>query len=353
MLRKTTGKVGGPKKCAPDWDEDEPLQRRRPRASLDELVLRILEQEEAPETLADASRCKGIVVWVGLGVCRVLVGEEEVQCGISGELAMTQQTSVAVGDVALVERNSDRALVRSVQPRRTRLSRPDPDNPNRERVIAANIDLVVVVVSIKSPPLHPRLIDRYIVAIQHGGAQGAICVNKLDLALNEEDRRRELEKLEPYKAIGLSIVACSAIEQEGTSELRSHIAGRTCVFVGHSGVGKSSLLNMLHPELGIETAAVSQGYGRGRHTTTASSLFDLGQGTRLIDTPGIRSFGLWQMTAAELAAYFPEFGQYLGGCRFRDCSHRHEPHCAVKRAVARHEISPARYETYLRLMAEV
>ncbi len=354
MLRKTTRKNGRSNRPGQDWDEDDaPAPRRKPAASLEDLVLKILEQEDPALPSRNGARQEATVVWVGPKLCRVQVGSEELTCEICPDLARRQQTAVAVGDVAVLERGDDLSIVRGVLPRRSQLSRPDPDNAHRERVIAANIDLVVVTVSIKSPPLHPRLIDRYLVAIQHGGAQAALCVNKLDLATSGAERREELEKLAPYAAAGVSIVGCSTVDHEGMEELRGLISGRTCAFVGHSGVGKSSVLNVLNPELALETAAVSEGYGRGRHTTTASSLFDLGGGTRLIDTPGIRSFGLWQMTAQELARYFPEFEAHSDLCRFRDCSHRHEPNCGVKRAVAEQQVSGYRYETYLRLVEEV
>ena len=129
------------------------------------------------------------------------------------------------------------------------------------------------------------------------------------------------------------------------------LSGKLCAFVGHSGVGKSSLLNALEPGLGIETGEVWRGYGRGTHTTTASTLHQVGNGLRVIDTPGIRSFGLWNLDAAELSFYFPEFQGVA--CRFAGCSHSHEPSCGVKAAVASGRIARVRYDTYLRLMAEL
>ena len=315
-------------------------------------MLRLLEQELIEPEAPGTTQTEGTVVWLGRHSCRVQTSDGEWECEISGDLARDQQTSLAVGDVAVVSSSGENRVVRSVHPRRTRLSRPDPGNAHIERVIVANVDLVVVTVSVKTPPLHPRLIDRFVVAIQKGGAHAALCVNKLDLLTNAEERAAELEKLEPYGAAGLTIVECSTVNRQGMQTLRELIAGKTCAFVGHSGVGKSSILNALRPELGIETRSVSEGYGRGRHTTTASSLYDLGDGTRLIDTPGIRSFGLWQMSASEVAWYFPEFEPLEGECKFRDCSHVHEPGCAVKQALAGGALSNHRYETYLRLLRE-
>ena len=352
MLRKSTRRPERSRVAVDDSDDVAPALRKKPAASLQDLVLRLLEQELIEPEAPGTTQAEGTVVWVGRLSCRVKTADGELECEISGELAREQQTSLAVGDVAVVRISGDNRVVRSVHPRRTRLSRPDPDNAHIERVIVANVDLVVVTVSVKTPPLHPRLIDRFVVAIQKGGAEAALCVNKLDLLTDPEERAAELEKLEPYKAAGLTIVECSAVNRRGMRRVRELIAGKTCAFVGHSGVGKSSILNALQPELGIETRTVSEGYGRGRHTTTASSLYDLDDGTRLIDTPGIRSFGLWQMDAAEIAGYFPEFARLEGECKFRDCTHAHEPGCAIKRSVAAGSLSSHRYDTYLRLLGE-
>ncbi|HUJ13914.1 MAG TPA: ribosome small subunit-dependent GTPase A, partial [Thermoanaerobaculia bacterium] len=225
-----------------------------------------------------------------------------------------------------------------------------PLNARIERLIAANIDIAVNVVSVKAPPLRPRLIDRFLIAIQRGGAQPAVCVNKIDLA---DDRDAALQPLRVYEELGVPLVACSTKTGEGLDRLRTLIEGRTCAFVGHSGVGKSSLLNALDARLRLATGDLQKKRGTGRHTTTASTLFDLGNETYVIDTPGIREFGLWDITRESLRDAFPEFEEAAEWCRFNDCTHLHEPDCEVKRRVERGEINPARYETYVRLAAEM
>src|SRR5205823_739820 len=155
-----------------------------------------------------------------------------------------------------------------------------------------------------------------------------ICVNKLDL-LTPEEEMAELEKLRPYRELGLKLLACSAGEGRGVDALLEALAGKLCVFVGHSGVGKSSLLNALNPDLGLVTNTLREADGKGRHTTTGSHLYELPHGVRVIDTPGIREFGLWKLTLDEARWYFDEFTPFAPECRFADCSHLHEPACAV------------------------
>ena len=290
-----------------------------------------------------------IVIAVSSARCRLFFEGREIDCVVPSEIARRQRSALAVGDRVVAE-PVDGALWRLVEilPRRTVLSRPDPLNPRVERLIAANIDLVIHVVSIKSPPLRPRLIDRFLIAIQRGGAQPAICVNKIDLA---EDRDAALQPLRVYEQLGVPVIICSTRTGEGIENLRGPIEGKTCTLVGHSGVGKSSILNALDSSLQLATADVKK-RGTGRHTTTASTLFDLGNDTYVIDTPGIREFGLWDITPETLREAFPEFEEAREWCRFNDCSHLHEPDCEVKRRVERGEINPARYETYVRLSQE-
>ncbi len=255
---------------------------------------------------------------------------------------------VVVGDnVTLALSEEGDASVIEVALRRTKLSRPDVDVAEREQVIVANVDIVVTVVSVVTPPLHPRLIDRYLVAIQQGGAAAAIFVNKLDLL---EDPS-ELGVLEPYRKLGIPVIQGSALTHAGGEELRTALKGKTCAFVGHSGVGKSSIVNYLKPDAALEVGSISEGYGRGTHTTTASSLHRLADGTVLIDTPGIRSFGLRELQDSQIASYFPEFEGFQ--CRFRDCSHTHEPGCEVQAAVQSGALDEARYDAYCRLKTEL
>ncbi len=317
--------------------------------ALRQLVLH--DQEIARETDADFEG-SGVVFSVSSGRCRVLRDGEELDCVIPPELAVRQKSALAVGDRVSVTDEDGVWRLQAVLPRRTVLARPDPLHKHMQRLIAANVDVVIHVVSLKSPPLRPRLIDRFLIAIQRGGARPVICVNKVDL-LTPEERDRELPKLAPYLELGVPVVGCSTKTGEGLEALRREVDGKLAALVGHSGVGKSSILNAIDERLQLATNTLNRKRGTGRHTTTASTLYDFGGGTFLIDTPGIREFGLWDLDRDSLRDYFPEFDEPSESCRFTDCTHVHEPDCEVKAQVEAGELSHARYETYVRLWEDL
>lgn len=299
----------------------------------------------------------GLVTGIGPGVCHVLRDGRAVTCALHPDLIRRQQTDLAVGDRVWCEDGAGpwtgpgaASVVRQVLPRTSRLSRRDPGNPHRERVIAANVDLAVIVGAAGDPPLHPTLIDRYLVALGQGGVKPVICLNKGDLAPAGPGRDRLLERLSPYRGLGIPVVVVSAVTGEGLAGLRGELAGRMAVFVGHSGVGKSSLLNALEPGLDLAVNGLRRGDGKGRHTTTGSTLYRLSGGITVIDTPGIREFGLWRMTPADLRHHFAEFAAAAHGCRFGDCTHLHEPGCAVRAGVAQGRLPRERYQSYRKLL---
>lgn len=269
---------------------------------------------------------------------------------VAGHLLVDTTFRLVVGDVVRFETPSGQTRIEARDPRRSCLSRPDPGNPHHALVIAANVDLAVIVVAAKDPPLRPGLIDRLALAIEHGGATPAVCVNKFDLC-NEGERAEVEATVAPYRDLGCEVFCCSAATGEGCDELRSFIAGKGSVFVGHSGVGKSSILNALDPHGDRITGDVRQYDGRGRHTTTASSLRDLPDGTRVIDTPGVRSFGLDGLSAEQVRDGFAEFARFAAGCRFSDCPHVHEPECGVREAAENGNLTLARYQSYCRILA--
>jgi ribosome biogenesis GTPase / thiamine phosphate phosphatase len=340
-----------------EWDSEGTARpgARKAARSLHEWALHLLEQEPQAEDRAsteDAGLPVGIVVSVAQGACRVQVDAQLFDARLPAGIAACQKAGLAVGDrVELGGLASGAPEVAAVLPRTSRLSRPDPQNPHLERVLVANVEIVVIVVSVRMPPLRPRLVDRCLVAVERGGARPLICVNKLDLVESPQAAEAELSVLDVYASMGVPVLRCSAAERLGIAELRRHLAGRLVAFVGHSGVGKSSLLNALAPGLEQRTGQVREMDGRGRHTTTGATLHRLADGTQIIDTPGIRSLGLWKVGTRELRWYFPDFAEHAAACRYRDCLHESEPRCEVRAAAGDGRISAQRYGTYLRILA--
>lgn len=295
-----------------------------------------------------------LVLSVGAKRCTVDLAGKRIDCRLSSSLAARQRIGLAVGDLVEISRNRGTWWVDEVLERCTELARVDPKDPRQRKVIAANIDLVVVVAAVRKPGIKTGLVDRYLLAVESSGADTLLCINKIDLVSKEGDREAEdseLATLEPYRQLGHRIVLCSASTGKGIQELRAALEGKTCVFVGHSGVGKSSLLNALQPELQLAALSVRESDGTGRHTTTRSNLYRLEGETRIIDTPGIRELGLWDMGPDEIRGSFPELVEFASGCRFANCTHTHEPDCTVKEAVEAGAIPRARFEAYLRILS--
>jgi ribosome biogenesis GTPase len=269
-------------------------------------------------------------------------GREDL-CKLTDDLAQ-RGAALVPGDRVLVERIGGEPWVRAVAERRTKLSRPAMQHSGaEEQVFAANIDVLVVVAAIAKPAFKAGLVDRYLIAAEMGGVKPILCVNKMDLA------EAEPPELAAYREIGVRVITTSCETGQGIAELRDAIGGKTSVFVGHSGVGKSSLLNALQPGLDLETREISEATHKGKHTTTTAKLFQLDGEIRIIDTPGIRALGLWQVSPEEVAYYFPEIAEHAAGCKFRDCTHTHEPKCGVREAVESGAISRRRFASFERI----
>jgi ribosome biogenesis GTPase len=204
----------------------------------------------------------------------------------------------------------------------------------------------VVVSSVQDPYLKPGLIDRYLITAERHGIQAVVCLNKIDLA--EPDDWQEVE--EAYRGAGYPVLPCSAASGQGLDALRDILRDRVSVLSGQSGVGKSSLLNALDPALDLTVGDVARQTRKGRHTTTHSRLIPLCFGGYVADTPGIKEFTLWRMEGSEVGALYPDIRVWAPKCRFSNCTHTHEPDCAVEAAVEQGEISPLRYRTYLQVM---
>lgn len=267
---------------------------------------------------------------------------------------------VAIGDkVCLVDAQDGTGMIVEVLPRRSQLARrtaaPMPGAHTFEQTIAANIDQVVAVFAAACPAPKWNMLDRYLVSAESLELPAVVCLTKIDLAQDDNGvLDAELyHEVEEYRQIGYPVILTSARSGAGMFDLQQALQGYTSVLVGKSGVGKTSLLNALQPGLGLRVGEVSHKNGKGRHTTSHLEMFPLEFGGAIIDTPGVREFGLWDIDPQELALCFPEIRPYVGTCRFGlDCEHDEEPGCAVRKAVMAGKISPRRYQSYLRLKAD-
>jgi ribosome biogenesis GTPase len=253
-------------------------------------------------------------------------------------------TPVAVGDDVMVCQTEDeRGIIEKVLPRRTQFARPAKGEDKILQVIAANLDQLAIVVSLKSPVLKPSLIDRFIIAALMGKMNPIIVINKSDLEPPEDFD----EIVKAYSKLSYPVFITSAESEIGLDKLSNQLNDHRTLFAGHSGVGKSSLLNKLIPGLDIKTKQISHASDKGQHTTTSIELFELPSGGYLIDSPGLKVMGLWDIDKNNLSDYYIEFADYRDLCLFSSCSHSHEPDCAIKEAVENDSISRIRYENYL------
>lgn len=253
---------------------------------------------------------------------------------------------VAVGDqVEVTPLAGDEGAIESILPRRTQLSRSDAHNPRRRQVIIANADVLVAVHAAADPALNLVNVDRCMILGISGGLTPALVINKADLAGPELEA-----SLEPYRRIGVEVRVTSARRGDGIADLKKFLGGRTSVFIGPSGVGKSTLLNAIDPAFGLKTGEISARTGEGRHTTSWVELLEVGGGL-VADTPGLEFFNLWGVTQRNLQDYFPELEALQGTCGFSDCVHVSEPRCAVKAALAEGRIAAARYASYQQIAA--
>jgi len=278
--------------------------------------------------------------------------EVQAQKGAAGgdcyrcHLRANLETVVTGDQVVWRAANEQTGVVVAVAHRRSVLARPDAKG--QLRPVAANIDRIFIVVAPR-PITSPGLVDRYLVAAETLGVQPILLVNKADLIGDGQTSITALMAL--YRRVGYPVIATSTLNAQGLQTLKQQLAQHTSIFVGQSGVGKSSLINSLLPAAALRTAAVSTATGKGTHTTTTARLFHLPDGGTIIDSPGIREFGLSHITPAQLAQGFIEFHPFLGRCRYRNCQHHNEPGCALQQAVETGQIDPCRLASYHQIAA--
>jgi len=303
----------------------------------------------------DTETLKGLVIRTSRNNMTVRVEsakeKESLECRIKGKVLKTDEefyNPIAVGDIVCVQKqkNKGEALILSVEKRRNFFSRFNQKGSSSQ-LLAANVDLVLCLCSPVSPPFRPRFIDRVLLQADTAGIEALVICNKIDIKYDDIDVD---ERVEEFVRIGYKVLKTSAKTGEGLYELRRAIAGKTCVLIGQSGVGKSSLINALQPELNIREGSLNEKYDRGVHTTTMSFMFELKDGTRLIDTPGVRRFIPDGIKHDELVSLLREFSPLAGKCSFGlSCSHRSECGCKIMEAVAAGIIHEDRYESFLRI----
>ncbi|WP_431137142.1 ribosome small subunit-dependent GTPase A [Psychroserpens mesophilus] len=278
------------------------------------------------------------------------------QCRIKGKFrikGIKSTNPIAVGDVVdfELETNNDTTtgVINTIHDRKNYIVRKSVNLSKQTHVIASNIDVVFLLITIDNPPTFTSFIDRFLVTAEAYSIKTILLFNKIDVYSEETlDEVRYLAHV--YRKIGYECIGISAETGKNIDKVKALMVGKVSMFAGHSGVGKSTLVNAIEPDLDLKTKAISEQHSQGQHTTTFAEMFDLSFGAKIIDTPGIKGFGVVDMDKEEIGDYFPEFFKLKQDCKFNNCLHKEEPKCAVKAALDNDEISFSRYRSYLQIL---
>jgi len=278
------------------------------------------------------------------------------ECRIKGKFRMKGIKStnpIAVGDIVdfELEESSDKTTgtIHNIQERKNYIVRKSVNLSHQMHIIASNLDYVFLLITVNNPPTTFNFIDRFLVTAEAYGIETILVFNKID-TLKDDTLDEQLYMQYVYQQIGYKCLRVSAAEGKGIDELKEIMIGKITMFSGHSGVGKSTLVNAMEPSLHLKTKTISEQSMQGQHTTTFAEMYDLSFGAKIIDTPGIKGFGIVDMEKSEISGYFPEFFKLQDQCKFNNCLHKDEPKCAVKEALEKDEISWTRYNSYLKIL---
>lgn len=268
---------------------------------------------------------------------------------------ITSTNPVAVGDVVMVEMENElesTLTITAVEPRKNYITRTSPHNKNQHHIIASNLDQSLLFATLKDPKTSTGFMDRFLITSEAYHIPSIIVFNKTDL-YKKKEQEKFAEVKDMYEAVGYKVMGMSIEKNEGVEEVKALLKDKTTLLSGHSGVGKSSFINIVFPELELRTQDVSGWSGKGLHTTTFAEMFNLEMGGRVIDTPGIRELGLVDIPKQELSHYFPEMRLLINDCQFNNCMHTNEPGCAVKKAVEEGNVHLERYISYCNILDKI
>ncbi|WP_125717721.1 ribosome small subunit-dependent GTPase A [Flavobacterium ustbae] len=279
-----------------------------------------------------------------------------VECRMKGKFrikGIKSTNPIAVGDIVdyELEETSDAVtgMIYNIHERKNYIVRKSVNLSKQIHIIASNIDQVFLLVTIDNPPTTTSFIDRFLVTAEAYGIEAILIFNKID-TLNDQTLDDQLYLQHIYSEIGYKCLRISSTENKGVDKLKEMMIGKVSMFSGHSGVGKSTLVNAMEPSLHLKTSVISEQSKQGQHTTTFAEMYDLSFDARIIDTPGIKGFGIVDMEPSEISGYFPEFFKLKDQCKFNNCLHKEEPHCAIKAALEKDEIAWSRYNSYLKIL---
>ncbi len=279
-----------------------------------------------------------------------------VDCRIKGKFRLKGIKStnpISVGDVVDydLDETSDKVTgsIHNIQERKNYIVRKSVNLSHQMHIIASNLDYVFLLITINNPPTTFNFIDRFLITAEAYGIETILVFNKID-TFDEATLDEQLYMQHVYEKIGYKCLRVSAIANKGIEELKTLMIGKTTMFSGHSGVGKSTLVNAMEPTLHLKTKNISEQSKQGQHTTTFAEMFDLSFGASIIDTPGIKGFGIVELEKEDISGYFPEFFKLKDQCKFNNCLHKEEPHCAIKKALDEDKISWTRYQSYLKIL---